>query len=74
MRPGGALAEIFRRQAFLAVLVEGQVEDLGSKLPGGCIAEPDDIARVACFLASEAYSYVFGSSLYIDGGQRRATP
>ncbi len=54
--------------------VEDLLEDLGSKLPAGRIAEPDEIARVACFFASEACSYVFGSSLYMDGGQRRATP
>ncbi len=56
------------------VNVEDLLKDLGSKLPAGRIAEPDEIARVACFFASEACSYVFGSSVYMDGGQRRATP
>ena len=54
--------------------VEDLLKDLGSKLPAGRIAEPEEIARVACFFASEACSYVFGSSVYMDGGQRRATP
>ena len=54
--------------------VEDLIKDLGSKLPAGRIAEPDEIARVACFLASAACSYVFGSSVYMDGGQRRAAP
>jgi NAD(P)-dependent dehydrogenase (short-subunit alcohol dehydrogenase family) len=54
--------------------VEDLLKDLGSKLPAGRIAEPDEVARVACFFASEACSYVFGSSVYMDGGQRRATP
>ncbi len=56
------------------VNVEDLLKDLGSKLPAGRIAEPEEIARVACFFASEACSYVFGSSVYMDGGQRRATP
>jgi 3-oxoacyl-[acyl-carrier protein] reductase len=54
--------------------VEGLIRDVGSKLPAGRIAEPEEVARVACFFASEACSYVFGSSVYMDGGQRRATP
>ena len=54
--------------------VEDVLDELGSKLPAGRIAEPEEIARVVCFFASEACSYVFGSSLYMDGGARRATP
>jgi NAD(P)-dependent dehydrogenase (short-subunit alcohol dehydrogenase family) len=41
---------------------------------GGAVAEPEEVARVAAFLASEACSYVFASALYMDGGSRRATP
>lgn len=54
--------------------VEDLIKDVGSKLPAGRIAEPEEVARVACFFASDACSYVFGSSVYMDGGQRRATP
>ena len=54
--------------------VEEVLNELGARLPAGRIAEPDEIARVACFFASEACSYVFGSSVYMDGGARRATP
>lgn len=32
------------------------------------IAEPEEIARVALFLASPAASFVTGSALYADGG------
>ena len=53
----------------------GQIlEKLGSKLPAGRIAEPEEIANVVAFLASEPCSYMFGSSLYMDGGGRRGTP
>jgi NAD(P)-dependent dehydrogenase (short-subunit alcohol dehydrogenase family) len=54
--------------------VEDLLKELGANLPAGRIAEPDEIARVACFLASDVCSYMFGSSIYMDGGQRRATP
>lgn len=54
--------------------VEEVLKELGARLPAGRIAEPEEVARVVCFLASEACSYVFGSSVYMDGGARRATP
>jgi NAD(P)-dependent dehydrogenase (short-subunit alcohol dehydrogenase family) len=34
----------------------------------GRVGEPDEVARLALFLASEAASYITGSSLLIDGG------
>ena len=54
--------------------VESLLKDLGQELPAGRIAEPEEIANVVTFLASEACSYMFGSSLYMDGGKRRSTP
>jgi NAD(P)-dependent dehydrogenase (short-subunit alcohol dehydrogenase family) len=54
--------------------VEEVLKELGARLPAGRIGEPEEVARVVCFFASEACSYVFGSSVYMDGGARRATP
>lgn len=54
--------------------VDELLAEAGSKLPAGRIANPEEIARVAVFLASDAASYVHGSSIYMDGGARRATP
>lgn len=54
--------------------VEVVIKELGRSLPAGRIAEPEEIGRVACFLCSEANSYMFGSSIYMDGGSRRGTP
>lgn len=46
----------------------------GAALPMGRAAEPAEVARVVAFLASDACSYVQASTLYMDGGARRATP
>ncbi len=54
--------------------VEEIVGEMGAAVPAGRIAEPEEIARVAVFLASEASSYMHGSSLYMDGGGRRGIP
>jgi glucose 1-dehydrogenase len=37
-------------------------------IPYGRIGEPDDIARAAVWLASDASDYVVGTTLFIDGG------
>ena len=54
--------------------VEAILQRIGSKVPAGRIAEPAEIAQVVAFLASEPCSYMFGSSIYMDGGERRGTP
>jgi NAD(P)-dependent dehydrogenase (short-subunit alcohol dehydrogenase family) len=54
--------------------VEEVFREMGSGVPAGRMAEPEEVARVACFLASEACSYLHGSALYMDGGARRGTP
>ena len=54
--------------------VEEMLQELGKELPAGRIAEPEEIANVVAFLASEPCSYMFGSSIYMDGGGRRGTP
>ena len=54
--------------------VEELLQALGRELPAGRIADPEEIANVVTFLASEACSYMFGTALYMDGGKRRATP
>jgi NAD(P)-dependent dehydrogenase (short-subunit alcohol dehydrogenase family) len=53
---------------------EAAIAHAAQALPAGRMCEPEDVARVTCFLASEACSYVQANAIYMDGGARRATP
>jgi len=54
--------------------VEEVLNERGAQTPAGRICEPEEVAKMATFLASEANSYSFGTSIYMDGGARRGTP
>jgi 3-oxoacyl-[acyl-carrier protein] reductase len=54
--------------------IEAAIDRAARELPAGRMCEPEDVAKVTCFLASEACSYVQASAIYMDGGARRATP
>lgn len=41
---------------------------LGSMLPLGRIAEPDDVARAVLFAVSDLAGFMTGSTLFVDGG------
>ena len=49
--------------------VRGQVE---AQIPLGRYGTPEELARVAAFLASPANSYVTGQAILVDGGMVRA--
>jgi NAD(P)-dependent dehydrogenase (short-subunit alcohol dehydrogenase family) len=42
---------------------------VNSRTPMQRVADPKEIAEVAVFLASEASSYMTGSTVYVDGGR-----
>jgi NAD(P)-dependent dehydrogenase (short-subunit alcohol dehydrogenase family) len=40
----------------------------GSTVPMGRMGEPDEVAKVALFLASDDSAFVTGTELFVDGG------
>lgn len=54
--------------------VDELLDEHAATTPARRIAEPEEVARVVAFLASEACSYVHASAIYMDGGSRRSTP
>ncbi len=60
--PGlAAMQATFEDQGF-------DIDRLGEKLPLGRVAEPDDVARVAVFCASDLSALMTGSTLLVDAG------
>ena len=48
---------------------EKGIEELNKTVPIGRIAEPDDIAEVILFLASDSARYICGSLVEVNGGK-----
>ena len=57
-----------KRAACQGVDVEKLYEDMGRNVPIGRVGRAEEAANVIAFLASEAASFVTGSSINLDGG------
>jgi glucose 1-dehydrogenase len=62
--PGAIATPINKR-----TLGDGELlQALQEAIPAGRLGEPDEVASVAVFLASDEAAYVTGSTYYVDGG------
>jgi 3-oxoacyl-[acyl-carrier protein] reductase len=51
-----------------AELSDAVKEDLKNQIPLGRIGNPEDIAHMALFLASDKAGYITGQTIAVDGG------
>jgi NAD(P)-dependent dehydrogenase (short-subunit alcohol dehydrogenase family) len=49
-------------------VTEEMLERIAATVPMGRLADPDEIARVVCFLASDEASYMTGAMVSVDAG------
>jgi 3-oxoacyl-[acyl-carrier protein] reductase len=57
------------RTGWLRWFDEEQEEALRSSIPMGRFGEPEDVASLALFLASDESSYITGQGVVLDGGE-----
>ena len=69
--PGPTETTGLRDLAGDAAQADGLIAQLGSGLPLGRVARPDEIANAVLFLASDQSSFVTGSALFADGGEEQ---
>jgi NAD(P)-dependent dehydrogenase (short-subunit alcohol dehydrogenase family) len=48
--------------------VAAGLRDMGKRVPLGRVGEAEEFANIACFLASDAGSYITGTAINVDGG------
>jgi NAD(P)-dependent dehydrogenase (short-subunit alcohol dehydrogenase family) len=50
------------------VVTDRLLAQIAATVPMGRLADPDEIARVVCFLASDDASYMTGAMVSVDAG------
>ena len=67
--PGEVNTPMLRTAGRATPLTDEQLREMGERVvPMGRLAEPEEIAQMVLFLASDAASYIIGGMHYVDGG------
>lgn len=66
--PGPIDTPIYDRVGLPPEMVQGAKAGIAGKSPSGRFGTPEEVARVALFLASAEASYVVGEEIVVDGG------
>jgi 3-oxoacyl-[acyl-carrier protein] reductase len=61
------VANRYRRER-LSIAFEDYIANIGKGIPIGRMGTAQEYANLACFLASDAGSYVTGTAIHLDGG------
>ena len=68
-RPNEVNTSMWRTGLTFVGLTQIKLEELSASVPLGRIAEPEDIADVVTFLASEEAQYICGALVEVNGGK-----
>lgn len=66
--PGPVNTPIYRKLGFPDEALQAMAMDIQSKVPMGRFGNPEEIAKVVLFLASDESSYMLGEEIVVDGG------
>ena len=58
----------FIRTEMTAALPEERQQEYRKAIPAGRFADPEEVAQVVCWLASDAAAYISGAVIPVDGG------
>jgi NAD(P)-dependent dehydrogenase (short-subunit alcohol dehydrogenase family) len=58
-----------QRAKRLGVPIEQYIDEQARGIPLGRMGKPEEFANIACFLASDAGSYITGTAINVDGGR-----